>query len=159
MMISRAIAVDKKSLNHLLLGSDDLRWVLELVMNERRTSTRRKELLQARIFFNNRQSGFNCIVRDFSAKGARISIADRDRVPDEFELYIPVKQKAFPSRVQWRRNGEIGLVFVQSLAPDAAAAATSLGDLRKRMEQMQSEISDLHRQVNELTIEVRRERV
>jgi hypothetical protein len=53
-------------------------------MKGRRISLRRKETAQARIFFNNRQSGFGCVVRDFSAKGARINVTARDRVPDEF---------------------------------------------------------------------------
>lgn len=122
-------------------------------MPERRTSTRRKEFLEARIFFNNRKSGFNCVVHDFSARGARITVSEGDRVPDEFELYVPVKQKAFPARVRWRRDGEIGLFFSQ--APPPEVEADSAGDLHKRVAQMEREILALRQEVNALTSELR----
>jgi len=53
-------------------------------MKDRRISLRRKETAQARIFFNNRQSDFGCVVRDFSAKGARINVTARGGVPGKF---------------------------------------------------------------------------
>lgn len=123
-------------------------------MQDRRRSSRRREALSARIFFNNRQSGFGCVIHDFSAKGARVGITAKDRVPDEFELYVPEKQKAFPARVRWRRANELGLIFVNSLEPGEASA--TVHDLQKRVEQLESQISTLTEQIQSLTKEVAR---
>ena len=123
-------------------------------MQDRRNAARRRETTQARIFFNNRQSGFGCILRDFSAKGARIGVTPRDRVPDEFELYVPEKRKAFPARVRWRSENELGLIFIDALAPGEASA--TVADLQKRVERLESEIATLTDQVRSLTAEMAR---
>ena len=125
-------------------------------MNERRTHPRRKEVQQARIFFNDRKSGCGCVVNDFSAKGARLGISERDRVPDEFELYVPLKQKAFPARVRWRRENELGVTFIHSDEPRDVAA--SMLDLQKRIDKIETDISKLHQQLHDLAADVRRTR-
>jgi PilZ domain len=126
-------------------------------MKDRRISVRRKETMPARIFFNNRKSGCGCAVQDFSAKGARIGITNRDRVPDEFELYVPGKQKAFPVRVMWRRENELGLIFIDALKP--GEASTSVVDLQKRIEKLEREIGSLTQQIGSLATEVARVRL
>jgi hypothetical protein len=39
-------------------------------MSERRTSSRQKAFLQGRIFFNNRRTSVDCLIRDISEQGA-----------------------------------------------------------------------------------------
>ena len=93
-------------------------------------------------------------MHDFSPKGARVGITGRDRVPDEFELYMPSKQKAFPARVRWRRQNELGLVFTDKLESSEAQASTN--ELLKRIEKLESQIVTLNREVRSLTAEVAR---
>lgn len=118
-------------------------------MQDRRVSPRRKEALQARIFFNNRKSGFGCVLKDFSTTGARIGVSEKDRVPDEFELYVPEKQKAFPARVRWRHENELGLTFISALGSGNQPPFAI--DLQKRVERLESEIATLTEQVRNLT--------
>ena len=40
-------------------------------MKERRSSARQKSFLQGRIYFNNRRSSVDCLIRDYSETGAR----------------------------------------------------------------------------------------
>lgn len=49
-------------------------------MIERRALIRHKTFIKGRIYFNNRLSSMDCIVRDVTEKGARLQVSDgRDR--------------------------------------------------------------------------------
>ena len=37
-------------------------------MSERRVATRSKSLLQGRVYYNNRRSSVDCVIRDITAK-------------------------------------------------------------------------------------------
>ena len=54
-------------------------------MRERRGRTRSRSSHQATIAWGT-SSRFNCVVRDFSAKGARLELSMPVNVPDAFEL-------------------------------------------------------------------------
>jgi hypothetical protein len=71
------------------------------VVDERRTLTRQKSFLQGRIYFNNRRSSIDCLVRDYSETGARLKLSETVTVPEVMELYIPIA-KRHRARVEWR---------------------------------------------------------
>ncbi len=63
-------------------------------MSERRTSVRHKSLLRGRIYFNNRQSVVDCLVREMSGGGAKLIFADTASIPDKIDRPKPREQGA-----------------------------------------------------------------
>lgn len=78
---------------------------------ERRSSTRKRSLLNGRIVFNNRCSVIECTIRDISETGAKISFAHPTPIPAEFELDIPSKGSPVRARVMWSNGKECGVLF------------------------------------------------
>lgn len=95
---------------------------------ERRQELRRKTLLSGRIEFFNR-SVFDCVVRNLSDSGARISCDQQIVLPDVFDLVLVKQQARKRVRTIWRGEGGIGIAFlgddeysnVLSFAPQAPA--------------------------------------
>ncbi len=125
-------------------------------MNNRRASERQKSFLQGRIFFNNRRSSVDCLVRDISEQGAKLRFSEAIAVPEVVELYIPNKDETHRARVQWRIGEEVGVAFgpdevsSPSLVPDAPAA-----DLAARVRRLEGDVAALQRKVNELQSDLR----
>jgi len=128
------------------------------VVDERRTLTRQKSFLQGRIYFNNRRSSIDCLVRDYSETGARLKLSETITVPEVMELYIPNREEIHRARVEWRSGNEMGVSFgdemrAPSIAPDAAQ-----GDLAARVHKLEGEVAALRRAVTELRGDVRKNR-
>src|SRR5262245_53821372 len=87
---------------------------------DRRSRTRQKSFLQGRVYFNNRRSSLDCLVRDFTNYGARLKLSESVLIPEVVELHIPSKDEAYRARVQWRTSDEVGVAF------DAADDAPSI---------------------------------
>ena len=95
-------------------------------MAERRSAARKKSFLQGRIFFNQRRTSVDCLIRDFCEHGARLTFSSMTATPDVVELYIPNKDESYRAKVQWRNANEIGVGFEREaasppLVPEAAA--------------------------------------
>jgi hypothetical protein len=126
-------------------------------VKERRSLSRQKSFLQGRIYFNNRRSSVDCLVRDFSEVGARLKFSESVSVPEAIELYIPNREEMHRAKVVWRSATETGVTFGEehqspSTAPDAAQ-----GDLPARMQRLEAEVASLKRLVNELRSESRKQ--
>jgi hypothetical protein len=80
-------------------------------MDDKRTGGRTKSFLRGQIVFNNRMSTMDCLVRDISANGAKLMLAQGLALPDVFELVIPQKGETLRARLSWRRGEEIGVAF------------------------------------------------
>ena len=119
-------------------------------MSERRTSVRHKSLLRGRIYFNNRQSVVDCLVRDLSGEGAKLIFADTASIPDKIDLYIPQKEQTLHARVCWRSDEEVGIAFKSAQAP----ARPSDADLADRVEQLEAQVASLRRILKRLKAEV-----
>ena len=48
---------------------------MKAALKERRAATRQKSFLQGRIYFNNRRTSVDCLVRDISETGAKLTFA------------------------------------------------------------------------------------
>jgi hypothetical protein len=83
-------------------------------MNERRNPPRRKSLKGARILMLD-QFGrtLECVVRNVSNEGARLSLRTPKGVPDKFGLVFEADQSVRQCRVVWRRETEIGVAFLK----------------------------------------------
>jgi hypothetical protein len=126
----------------------------EAVMNERRTSSRKKAFLQGRIFFNNRRTSIDCLIRDLSEQGAKLKFSSAVVTPDLIELYIPNKDESYRARVQWRAAEDIGVVFdVDERVPLVPGAAPA--DWAPRIHKLEHDLAVLQRKFNELQSAIR----
>lgn len=130
-------------------------------MAERRSWSRQKSFLQGRIYFNNRRSTVDCLVRDYSEAGARLKFSESVAVPDAIELFIPNKEEVHRARVEWRNGSEMGISFGEEVrAPSIAPDATHHGSsgMAARVQRLEAEVVALKRAVNELRAEIRKQR-
>ncbi len=120
--------------------------------DEPKIAIRQRTFLRGTLFYDNRRVSIDCIVRDMSESGARITFDYPVTVPDNVELFIPNKQQTLPARVRRRAPNEIGISFevARSLEPRRAADA----DLRERVDTLEAEIVALKRLVTKLKAKV-----
>jgi hypothetical protein len=110
-------------------------------MGERRISRRSKSFLRGFVYVSKRRGALACLIRDLSDKGARIIFSDTVTLPDVVDLYIPQREQTLRARVQWRRDDEIGLGFME--IERAAAAEPSAGEVMQRVALLEAEITSL----------------
>lgn len=82
-------------------------------MNQRRSSSRVRTILQGRIVFNERFSLIECTVQDLSDTGAKIAFAHPVQIPPEFEFEIPKKNLSLRARVMWSKGKQHGVMFIE----------------------------------------------
>src|ERR1041384_5005461 len=112
--------------------------------NERRRITRQKSFLRGTIHFNNRRSALDCLVRDISRFGARLTFTNAVTVPDVIELHIPQKEQTLRSHVIWRHGQEVGVAFAQEAPIEGPAEG---GDIADRLQRLEAEVASLKRQI------------
>ena len=120
-------------------------------MEERRKVTRYKSLLRGRVYFNNRSSTADCLVRDISSHGARLIFADEVMIPDIVDLYIPAKEQTIRAQVVWRNANESGIAFANH---GQMARPAEAGDLAERVQKLEHEIDVLKRFIRRLKSEM-----
>ena len=125
-------------------------------MAERRTSARQKSFLQGRVYFNNRRSSVDCLIRDYSEAGARLKFSEGLAVPDAIELYIPNKEEVRRARVEWRSGNEMGISFAEEARAPSTVPEAPQGDLATRVQTLETEVASLKRLLNELRSGIRK---
>jgi PilZ domain len=123
---------------------------LRAIMSERRRSNRQKSFLRGCIYYNNRRSATDCLVRDISPRGARLIFSDTVSIPDVIELYLAQKQQTIRAEVQWRRGDEVGVAFGTPRTSEYSADRELLG----RVEKLESEIASLRKMLKQLKADV-----
>src|ERR1700730_1241645 len=124
-------------------------------MTERRSASRQKSFLQGRIFFNNRRTSVDCLIRDFCQQGARLTFSSVTGTPDVVELYIPNKDESYRAKVQWRNGNEIGVGFDCEEKSPPLAPGTPAADWSARIHKLERDLTTLQRKFNELQTVVR----
>jgi hypothetical protein len=114
---------------------------------ERRKTPRLRTLFGGVIAFNKRSSTMDCLVRNFSGDGAKVTFTNTITVPDEFDLTIQRKETSYRARMVWRDRDEAGVVF---LDPSAAKAPIPL-DWARRLRDCEAQNAALKRRVAELS--------
>src|SRR5580658_8974450 len=74
-----------------------------IAMIERRSIVRHKTFIKGRIYFNNRLSSMDCIVRDVTDNGSRLEFSESVALPEMFELYMPNKDEYSQARAEGPR--------------------------------------------------------
>jgi hypothetical protein len=124
---------------------------VEGIMGERRVSRRSKSFLRGFVYVSRKRGALACLIRDLSDKGARIIFSDTVTLPEVVDLYIPQRERTLRARVQWRRNDEIGLAFVE--AARAPEAAPSAAEVVQRVALLEAEIASLRELLKRLKTE------
>jgi hypothetical protein len=119
-------------------------------MGERRQSTRQRSFLRGCIYFNNRRSVVDCLIRDISDDGAKIMFSDTISIPDVVDLYIPQKEQTLKARVQWRHGDEVGLAFGHAAQSNQSAGHAAIGEVLARIDRLEQEIGSLKRMYKRL---------
>jgi hypothetical protein len=81
------------------------------VFADRRGESRRRVFKGGRLLFNQGYGALECVVRNLSQRGARLSMGETTGVPPSFVLQIAGEEGTRPARVRWRTTGEVGIVF------------------------------------------------
>ncbi|MEA2860850.1 MAG: hypothetical protein QOC72_2889 [Methylobacteriaceae bacterium] len=118
-------------------------------MSEARRSDRLKSLLRARIVFNGGSSTIECLIRNISAHGMRLELAESLSVPGEFDLEVPHKGRTYRTRLVWRGPDMIGVAYVppeaepmrgdselQRLERENAALRAQLRQMTERLQEL-----------------------
>jgi hypothetical protein len=119
-------------------------------MSERRRSNRHKSFLRGCIYFNNRRSAFDCLIRDISDQGARLIFSDTVSIPDVVDLYIPQKEQTLRARVEWRQATEIGVAFTQAGRAPVPPLPIDVAELCDRVHKLETEIAALRKMLKRL---------
>ena len=114
---------------------------------ERRRIVRQKSFLRGMVYFNNRRSVADCLIRDISPYGARLIFSDTVTTPDIIDLYIPQKEQTLRSHVIWRIGHDVGVAFPQAVQAEPAANS---GDLAERVVKLEGEIAAIKRVLKKL---------
>ncbi len=80
-------------------------------MDEKRKDPRRRVLKEGKIVFADGMRVFDCTIRDLSASGARLLIANTTGLPDTFQLYERSSGLLYPASIAWRQPNSIGVQF------------------------------------------------
>ena len=132
-------------------------------MAERRQATRQKSFLRGCIYFNNRRTVIDCLIRDLSDHGARLRFSNSISIPDSFELHIPQKNQTLRAVARWRHGMDVGVAFADAArapatpaAPGTSAtpAAPDLAALSERVRKLEAEVADMRRLLRRLRAEV-----
>jgi len=123
--------------------------------DERRTLLRKRSFLQGRLYFNNRRSSLDCLVRDISDQGAKLKVSDSIAIPEFIELHIPNKDETYRAKVQWRTGFEIGVTFENEQESPSIVPGAAPADLPERVRRLEAEVASLHRKLNELQNDLR----
>jgi hypothetical protein len=121
-------------------------------MIERRALVRHKTFIKGRIYFNNRLSSLDCIVRDVSERGARLQVPESVAVPDAFELFLPSKDEHYRAQARWRRGDQIGVSWAADTLSKqkAESGAESEHSLAERVARLEQEVAALQRRFDNL---------
>jgi hypothetical protein len=123
---------------------------------EQRALERIRSFLRAQIIYNNRMNTVDCIVKNYTASGAKIALSDTLAVPAEFELYIPTKQRSHQARLIWRDKDSIGVIFAVAPAgktvaePAVESAAGRLRELEAQNAELKMRIRALSKRLEDL---------
>lgn len=128
----------------------------QIDMDERRHTPRHRTFLQGRVFYNSRRQSADCIIRELTDDGARLSFTDPVALPHAFELHIPNRDQTLRVETVWNHGTDVGVSFARAeahapatLAP-AAPAAMSEQTLFERVEKLEKELGALRRRISEI---------
>lgn len=125
---------------------------MDTMAEETQVAIRQRTFLKGTLYYDNRRASIECIIRNISDSGARLTFEHPVIVPDNVELFIPHKQQTLCARVQRRGPNEVGIAFEVEYSAEPRCASD--GELQKRVEALESEIAVLKRLASKLKAKV-----
>jgi hypothetical protein len=119
-------------------------------MTERRALARHKTLISGRIYFNNRLSSVDCIVRDLSDNGSRLEVSDSVTLPEVFEIYLPNKDEYFHAKMEWRKGNIVGISWTPEQPPKRPEQPGSESSIAERVTKLEHDVMVLQRRLDSL---------
>ena len=125
-------------------------------MDERRHMPRHRTFLQGRVFYNSRRQSADCIIRELTDEGARLSFTDPVALPHAFELHIPNRDQTLRVETVWNHGTDVGVSFARMEAHAPATLAPSASPvpneqtLLERVEKLEKELGALRRRISEI---------
>lgn len=127
-------------------------------MDERRHTPRHRTFLQGRVYYNNRRQSADCIIRELTDDGARLSFTDPVALPHAFELHIPNRDQTIRVEIAWNHGTDVGVSFgrpephaAATLAPSVHAGSTEQ-TLQERVDRLEKELGALRRRISEIEL-------
>ena len=113
-------------------------------MQERRQSVRDKVLYGGIAGASDSGRTMDCVIRNFSERGACVEFGSGARLPEEIKLTIVRKGRSFLARIIWREANRLGLAF-RTMITDPAES-----DLDARLRRSEQKKRQLQRRIDEL---------
>lgn len=79
---------------------------------ERRNEHRRRILKGAILKFNNGFGNLECVIRNLTSSGARVSMGQTNGIPSRLQIHISGERTPIEALVRWRTQRDIGLSFL-----------------------------------------------
>lgn len=117
-------------------------------MIEQRQTLRPRVIYNGVVAFNERRSTIECVVRNFSDDGAKIEFENPALLPDEIDLFIAKKNRAFRAKIVWRGVNQAGLTF-RSVSRNQPIPL----DLARRLRLCETERRELQSRIDQLLSE------
>ena len=123
-----------------------------MTMIERRSLVRHKTFIKGRIYFNNKLSSMDCIVRDVTDNGGRLEVSESVPLPDAFEIYMPNKDEYFHAQVEWRKGGNIGVSWSseRTSRPHAESSGRTEHPIADRVAKLEHDVAVLQKRLDSL---------
>lgn len=119
------------------------------MQSERRKIVRKPSYLGGRVAFNHLYASTDCLIRNISTLGCRLTFADTTAIPSHFILSIPSRSQSLNARIVWRNETEAGIAFdvPESTQPVSLDMARRLKRLEEEKRLMQIRIQELSSEV------------
>jgi hypothetical protein len=103
------------------------------VMSEKRKSARKPSFLGGTISYNRDMWTAECVIKNLSDEGAKLSGRNLPVLPDQFDLAIPQKKVKYRVNVRWRSKDAIGVAFEFAYPSEDGAKLAALGNKSTRV--------------------------
>ena len=115
-------------------------------MLERRRHPRNRVYYGGVLAFNARRSTLDCVVRNFSPRGAKIEFENAAMLPDRVEFDVVRKGLCCTARLAWRNQNAAGLMFSERLETGTVVTldwARKLRDSERANRRLKSRLDQL----------------
>jgi hypothetical protein len=119
------------------------------MQTERRKTIRKPSYLGGRVAFNHLYATTDCLIRNISARGCRLTFAETTTIPANFLLSIPSRSQSLNARIVWRTETEAGVAF------DVPGAAEPISlDMARRLKRLEEEKRLMQIRIQQLSGEI-----
>ena len=113
-------------------------------MQDRRHGARDKVFMGGVAEINDTGSTMDCVVRNFSDRGACVELESAAKLPDQMRVTIARKGRSYLARMIWRQANRVGLAF-RTMVTDAPTS-----DLEARLRRSEQKKRQLQRKIKQL---------